>query len=222
MTTIGHENAEKMRDKGHASDDSTTAYRILAAMSVPSVPDPEPMSYADFGHAFFVHAVTEQRIGGVVRSLAGRPVEFGPVGVGPAGLVKVSATGTVGEPSIERRDGELVSFALSIPVELGVVIDFGVDQSRFAAEVAVRLSLTARAARPLLIVIDIEPPTWRDVDVEVQADGLRASVLQVVARVDGEIRKAVARYVKREIEKPRIAQARVIDVGKVLDAYSYR
>ena len=211
-----------MRDKGHANDDSTTSYRILAAMSLPSVPELEPMSYADFGHEFFAHAVTEERIGGVVRSLAGRPIEFGPVGVGPVGLVKVSATGTVGEPSIERRDGELVGFVLTIPVDLGVVIDFGVDQSRFTAAVAVRLTLTARAARPLLIVIDVEPPTRRNVDVQVQADGLRASVLQVVARVDDEIRKAVARYVKREIEKPRIAEARVIDVGRLLDAYSYR
>ena len=180
------------------------------------------MSYAEFGHEFFVHAVTEERIGGVVRTLAGRPVEFGPVGVGPVGLVKASANGTVGEPSLERREDELVSFVLTIPVELSVVIDFGVDQSRFAAAVAVRLTLTARAARPLCMVIDIEPPTRRNVDVQVQADGLRASVLQVVARVDDEIRKAVARYVKREIGKPRIEQARVIDIGKLLDAYAYR
>ena len=211
-----------MRDKGHGTDDSTVAYRILAAMSVSPVPELEPMSYADFGHEFFVHAVTEERIGGVVRSLAGRPIEFGPVGVGPVGLVKVSANGTVGEPSLERLDRELVSFTLTIPVDLAVVIDFGVDQSRFTAAVAVWLTLTARAARPLRIVIDIEPPSRHNVDVEVQADGLRASVLQIVARVDDEIRKAVARYVKREVEKPRIEQARVIDIGKLLDAYSYR
>ena len=211
-----------MRDKGHGSDDSTVASRILAAMSVSPGPELEPMSYAEFGHEFFAHAVTEERIGGVVRSLAGRPVEFGPVGVGPVGLVKVSANGTVGEPSLERLERELVSFALTIPVDLGVVIDFGVDQSRFSAAVAVQLTLTARAARKLCIVIDIEPPSRRNVDVQVQADGLRASVLQIVARVDDEIRKAVARYVKREIEKPHIEQARVIDIGKLLDAYSYR
>jgi hypothetical protein len=79
----------------------------------------------------------------------------------------------------------------------------------------------ARAARPLLIVIDVEPPTRANVDVKVQADGLRASVLQIVGRVDAEVRRAVAKYVARELRKPQIQQARMIDVAAALAAYSH-
>jgi hypothetical protein len=56
------------------------------------------------------------------------------------------------------------------------------------------------------------------VDVKVQADGLRASVLQVVGRVDAEVRRAVAKYVARELRKPQLQQARVIDVAAALAA----
>lgn len=186
------------------------------------VEGPEFTTYAEFGGQFFAHAVTEERVLRGVATLAGRPIEFGPVGVGPVGLVKASATGRVGEPTLARHVGELVAFELTLPVDLQMVIDFGLEKSRFRAEVAVRLALTARAARPLVIVIDVEPPTRDNVDVKVHADGLRASVLQVVGRVDAEVRRAVAKYVARELRKPQIQQARVIDVAAALAAYSHR
>jgi hypothetical protein len=169
-----------------------------------------------------VHAVTEERVLRGAASLAGRPIEFGPIGVGPAGLVKASASGQVGEPTLVGQPGELVAYELTIPVDLQLLIDFGLEKSRFTAAVVVRLALTARAARPLFIVIDIEPPTKRNVDVDVKAEGLRASMLQTVGRVDDEVRRAVARYVARELQKPRIQQARVIDVAAALAAYTHR
>jgi hypothetical protein len=174
------------------------------------------MTYAQFGEQFFVHAVTRERVLGAVRSLAGRPIEFGPVGVGPAGFVKATATGSVGSPEVEDQPGELVSFLLTIPVSLQMLIDLGVEKSRFTAAVVVRLTLTARPAQPLAIVIDIEPPTRKDVDVHVQAAGVRASVLQIVGGVDSEVRRAVARFVTRELEEPAVQQARVIDVAAII------
>lgn len=179
-------------------------------------------TYAEFGEQFMIHAVTEQRVLNGVASLAGRPVEFGPVGVGPAGLVKASASGQVGQPTLVRGEGELVSFALELPVDLHMLIDFGLEKTRFTADVMVRLALAARVARPLYIVIDVEPPTRDNVQVSVHADGLRASVLQIVGRVDAEVRRAVAKYVARELQKPRIQQARVIDVAAALAAYAHR
>jgi hypothetical protein len=177
---------------------------------------PQAITYARFGEQFFLHAVTEQRVLGAVASLAGRPIEFGPVGVGPAGLVKVSASGNVGEPGVQRQPGELVAFLLTIPVALQLLIDLGPERSRFTAEVSVRLRLTARPAEPLAVVIDIEPPSAKDVEVRVQADGVRASVLQLVGGVDSEVRRAVARYACRELEQPAVQSARVIDVAAII------
>ena len=180
----------------------------------------EYLSYEQFGREFFERAVTEDRVRQAARGLAGRPIDFGPIGVGPVGLVKVSARGSVGEPTTARRDSEFVAYALVLPVTLALLIDFGLEKSRFNAVVTVTLNLTARPAGPLQVVIDIEEPTRRNVDIQMQADGLRASVLQLVAPIESEVRKSVARYVAKQLSRPEIASARLIDVGAVLDSFS--
>lgn len=175
------------------------------------------VSYADFGQRFFETAVTRDRIVEAAGNLAGRPVDFGPLGVGPLGLVKVSATGAVGDPDVGRIDGEHVAFQLTIPVALQLTIEIGLDKYRFTAAVRVRLPITARAAEPLRIVIDVEPPTRRTIEVDLQAEGLRASVVQVIGGVEGELKKSVARFVRNEIEKPELQKARIIDVARALE-----
>lgn len=181
---------------------------------------PRFISYGEWGERFFAHAVTAERVRDGVAGLAGRKVSIGPMSVGPVGLVKVSADGEVGMPAVTGRDAEHVAFDLAVPVDLRLLIDTGLDRSRFTAAVLARLTLTARAAEPLRIVIDVAEPEPDHVDVRVQADGLRASVLQVVAGVDREIRKAVARYIRREVAKPEMLAARTIDVGAVLGGFS--
>ena len=180
----------------------------------------EYTNYEQFGRAFFERAVTEERVRQAARGLAGRPIDFGPIGVGPVGLVKVSAKGNVGEPVTRRHDTELIAYDLTLPVDLLILLDFGLEKSRFNAVVTVTLKLTARPAAPLQVVIDIEPPTRRNVDIQLQADGLRASVLQLIAPIESEVRKSVARYVGKQLNRPEIAAARVIDVGAVLDSFS--
>ncbi len=180
--------------------------------------DPSYITYADFGQRFFEAAVTRQRIADAVSGMAGRPVDFGPIGVGPIGLVKVRANGKVGTPSVvERDDPEHVAFDLMIPVDLAMLIEISFDKHRFDAKVFVRLALNARAADPLQIVIDVEPPTKKNVEVKVTADGLRASVLQIVAGVDAELKRSVAKFVRREIDKPQLRKQRVIDIAAALD-----
>lgn len=174
------------------------------------------MSYADFGQRFFETAVTRERVIEAAGNLAGRPVDFGPLGVGPLGLVKVSATGAVGDPDVARIDGEHVAFQLTVPVALQLTIEIGLDKYRFTAAVRVRIPITARAAEPLRIIIDVEPPNRRDIEVDLQAEGLRASVVQIIGGVEGELKKSVAKFVRTEIEKPQLRDARVIDVAKAL------
>ncbi len=81
------------------------------------------------------------------------------------------------------------------------------------------LVLTAKAADPLVIVIDVPAPSSRDIDVDVRADGLRATVVQTLASVDTEIRRAVAKFVRRELAKPALQKATHIDVARALEGY---
>ena len=184
--------------------------------------EPAALSFSQFGERFLTTAVTAERINGAVSSLEGRVIEFGPVSVAPAGLVKVSANGTIGGPDVApRANGHPAAFDLVVPVNLDLLIDLGLDKARYHADVAVNLLLTARPVAPLAIYIDIEPPKREHVDVELRADGMRASMLQSVGKVDAEIQKAVSRYVAREISKPEMEQKRLIDIAAVLSAYRH-
>jgi hypothetical protein len=74
------------------------------------------------------------------------------------------------------------------------------------------------ALRGVRIHIDAEPPAPHEVEVKVQATGLRASVLQRVVGVEDELRRFVSKYVTRELQKPHVRDARLIDVSKAIDA----
>jgi hypothetical protein len=188
---------------------------------MPMDANPQPaddrISYASFGARFFEHAVTEARIVGALDGLAGEPIEFGPIGAGPGKIAQVRAKGRVGAASARRIAGDDVVFRLSIPVTLDLHIDLGVDQHNFHATVTIGLTLTARAADPLRVVIDIDTPSRRDVTVAMEADGLRAAVFQRVVGIDREIGRFVAKYVTRELDKPHIRAARDIDVAARID-----
>lgn len=175
------------------------------------------ISYADWGSAFFVHAVTSDRILGAVSGLAGRPIDFGPIGVGPAKIAKVSARGQVGQATASRVAMDPVRHRVVLPVDLSLDIELPLETHKFEAELEVPINLTARAVAPLKIFIDIEPPHSRSIEVRLQAGGLRASVLQRLADVEGEMCKFVSKYVAREVDKPQIREARTIDVAAIID-----
>ena len=50
---------------------------------VPGADDAEFVSYERWGVDFFVEAVSRDRILGAVNTIAGQPIDFGPIGVGP-------------------------------------------------------------------------------------------------------------------------------------------
>lgn len=175
------------------------------------------ISYAQWGHDFFRTAVTEARLLGAVKQLAGRPIEFGPLGVGPRRLAQITATGQVGEPTCEPVEGQEVAFRLLIPAHVEFDLDLQLNKQHFSVELVIPIIATAKAMPGLTIFIDTVAPQPRDLEVIVKAHGLRATFVSVAADVEGELRKFVAKYVAREIEKPEIAAARTIDVGARID-----
>ncbi len=182
--------------------------------------DPKYISYAEFGHRFFELAVTRDRIEQAVSSVGGRPVDVGPFAVGPLGLIKVRANGHVGTPTVRDRAGEHVSFDLCVPITLAMLIEIGFDKNRFDALVEARLVVNARAADPLRVVIDVEPPSRRNIHVQVKADGLRASVVQIFGGVNGELKRTVVKAIRDELAKPAARRARVIDIARTLERLS--
>jgi hypothetical protein len=177
----------------------------------------EYITYEQWGVSFFARAVTEERVLGAVNNLAGQPINVGPMGVGPGRIAQVRAQGAIGRAVSTPVPGDTISYRVILPVELTFDVNLQVDTHRFNARLEVPLILTARAAAPLKVVIDVIPPLPNQVTIDLRSDGLRASMLNRVVGIEGELQRFVAKYVKREIQKPAIVKARTIDVAAAVD-----
>ena len=175
------------------------------------------VSYQQWGLDFFAEAVSEDRILGAVNNIAGQPINFGPMGVGPGKIAKVKAYGQIGAATAHPLDGAEISYRVELPVSLTFEVDLQVETHVFHAELLVPLILTARALDRVKIFITIDPPRASEIEVKVQAEGIRASIMQRVVNVEGELRRFVAKYVARETTKPHIEEARMIDVSAAID-----
>lgn len=175
------------------------------------------IDYRTWGTEFFRQAVTEDRVLRGVNALAGRPIEVGPMGVGPGRFAKASAIGHIGQATGQRVADEPLTFRVLLPVPIDLTIDLGMDKHRFKAEIAVPLSIAAHAREDLAIVIDVAPPSAAEVEVRLEAQGLRAQLMQAVAGVEGELRRFVSRYVRRELTKPYVEAALTIDVATAIE-----
>jgi hypothetical protein len=139
------------------------------------------------------------------------------MGVGPGRIARVTAKGQIGEATATEVPGIPITHQLVVPVSLDFTVDLQVEKERFHAEVEVPLTVTAHATRDLRIVVDVTPPNPDELKLDLAAEGMRAGLLKRVANIDGELRRFVAKYVARELEKPHIASTREIDVGVSID-----
>jgi hypothetical protein len=183
-----------------------------------TMPDHVHMSYEDFGRKFFEIAVTEERVGDAIATIAGDEFTVGPIAQGPGKIAKVTAKVNVQAPVLTRHVGDQITFSIRIPLEIDMVIDLRIDKPRFRVFGEVALHATALAAEPLLLILDVGKPRPSDITIHVTSTSLRAEVLRVVAGVDAEIRRFIAAHVAGEIDSPESEKAKVIDVAEQLDS----
>lgn len=178
------------------------------------------VSYEEFGRRFFEETVTEERVAAAFAEIAGEEFELGPMAQGPGGLAKVTARVAIQQPTARRTLGETITFAVRIPLIIELVVDLWLDKQRFTVDGDIALRASARAAEPLLIVIDVAKPRPSDIAVNVTSRSIRGEILRIIAGVDAEIRRFVAAYVAEEIDSPASQQAKLIDVaGQVASAW---
>lgn len=171
------------------------------------------ISYEEFGRKFFEAAVTEKRVADAFATISGEELQMGPMGQGPGGIAKVTANVTIGQPQATRTLGDEITFAVRIPLAIDLLLDLRLDKQRFKVSGEIALRATARAAVPLLLVIDVPKPRARDISVDVASQSIRGEVLRIIAGVDGEIKRFIARHVGQQIDDPRAQAAQVIDIA---------
>lgn len=175
------------------------------------------VTYEEWGRNFFEVAVTEERVAAAFGEIAGDQFEMGPLAQGPGRIARVSAKVKIREPQATRHLGDTITFAIRIPLEIDLLVDLRLDKQRFTVDGEISLRATARAAEPLLLVIDVAKPRPSDISVHVSSKSIRGEVVRIIGGVDAEIRRFIAQHVADQIEAPESQQAQVIDVAERLD-----
>ena len=176
------------------------------------------MTYEDFGRKFFEVAVTEDRVGGAIAAIAGDAFVVGPIGQGPGKIAKVTAKVRIMEPRVTRQLGEMITFSIRIPLQIDMVVDLRIDKPKFMVFGEIALRATARAAEPLLLILDVEKPRSSDISIHVTSKSLRAEVVRILGGIDAEIKRFIAAHVAGEIDSPASQKAKIIDVADSIDA----
>ncbi|CAJ1503841.1 hypothetical protein [[Mycobacterium] burgundiense] len=175
------------------------------------------VTYEQWGREFFEIAVTEERVAGAFAAIAGDQFEMGPLAQGPGRIARVSAKVKIGEPQATRQVGDNISFDIRIPLEIDLIVDLRLDKPRFKVDGEVELRATARAAKPLLLVIDVAKPRPSNISVHVSSESIRGEIVRIIGGVDAEIRRFIAQHVADQIDAPEAQAAQVIDVAERLD-----
>jgi hypothetical protein len=188
----------------------------------PSTSGPEPfpttfLTYEEFGRRFFEVAVTEERVGAAIGEIAGDAFVIGPIAQGPGKIAKVTAKVRIQQPRVSRQVGELITFAIRIPLEIDMVVDLRIDKPKFMVFGEISLHATAKAAEPLLLVIDVEKPRPSDIAIHITSKTLRAEVVRIIGGIDAEVKRFIALHVAGEIDSPGSQKAKVIDVAETID-----
>lgn len=175
------------------------------------------VTYEEFGRRFFEVAVTPERVAAAFADIAGSEFAMEPIAQGPGGIAKVSANVKIQDPRVTRRLGDSITFVIHIPLSIDLLVDLWLDKQRFMVSGDIQLRATARAAEPLLLIVDVAKPRPSDITVNVSSKSIRGEVLRILAGVDGEIRRFIAQYVATEIDTPQSQAAQIIDVAHQLD-----
>jgi hypothetical protein len=183
------------------------------------MPNHDYITYGEWGRRFFEIAVTPDRVAAAFAdNLAGREFSMEPIAQGPGGIAKVSANVKIQEPRVTRKLGDLITFVIHIPLSIDLLLDLRLDKQRFRVAGDIALRATARAAEPLLLLVEIAKPRPSDITVNVSSTSIRGELLRVIAGVDGEIRRFIAQYVAEEIAAPEAQAAQIIDVEQEVNA----
>jgi hypothetical protein len=177
------------------------------------------VTYEEFGRKFFEVAVTPERVAAAFADIAGSEFAMEPIAQGPGKIAKVSANVKIKDPRVTRRLGDLFTFVVHIPLAIDLLLDLRLDKQRFAVTGDIALRATARAAEPLLLIVDVAKPRPSDITVNVSSTSIRGEVLRIIAGVDGEIRRFIAQYVADQIDSPQSQAAQIIDVAESLDSF---
>ena len=179
----------------------------------------EHISFDQFGRNFMREVVTPTRIADTIASVVGDRIEVGPLAAGPADAATASLRGKLAGVDVEAvgAEADALRFAAVVRLECTLAVKATVVDKRYRGTLTIPLTLHARTASPVRLVIDVEPPSAADIGVELLSKDRSGRLIQWLGNIDGEVRTRAAAEVARRVEAPEARQHREIDILAMVD-----
>jgi len=178
-----------------------------------------PTSYEQFGVNWIHRVLHKERILRTIDEVLGDQIALGPIGAGPGrAFASVSFVGTYRPTTGEQVPGELLTYAIDLPISVVFDLDLPLDKLTFNAEVVVPLVLVVHTEAPLRLRLELKTPTEDQIGLELQTDTRRGAMLRKIAGLDAELRRFLLKVLDTELAKPYVRKATELDMEQLIDA----
>ena len=178
-----------------------------------------PTSYEQFGVNWIHRVLHKERILRTIDEVLGDQIALGPIGAGPGrAFASVSFVGTYRPTTGEQVPGELLTYAIDLPISVVFDLDLPLDKLTFNAEVVVPLVLVVHTEAPLRLRLELKTPTEDQIGLELQTDTRRGAMLRKIAGLDAELRRFLLKVLDTELAKPYVRKATELDMEELIDA----
>ena len=168
-----------------------------------------------------LEAISEERVLGAVNTIAGQPIDFGPIGVGPGRIAKVRAYGEIGAAA--TRDPARSGDADRLPRDAagGAHLRGGPPGRDPPLRGRAARPADAHGRGPAAACGSSSRPRRRGparCRSSCRPRGCAPRSLQRVVGSRASCSGSWRSYVARELDKPHVREARTIDVSRAIDA----
>lgn len=177
-----------------------------------------PASYERFGVHWVRRVLHKDRILRTIDAVLGDQISLGPIGAGPGrAFASVSFTGTFGPTSGKEVPGELLTYAIDLPISVVFQLDLPLDKLNFNAEVVIPLVLVVHTEDPLKLRLELLTPTEDQIGLALKTDTRRGAILRKMTGLDAELRRFVLKVIDTELAKPYVKRATYLDMEELID-----
>lgn len=175
-------------------------------------------SYERFGVNWIRRVLHKERILRTVDQVLGDEIALGPIGAGPGrAFASVSFVGRYGPTTGEEIPGELLAYAIDLPISVVFHLELPLDRLTFNAEVLVPLVLVVHTEEPLRLRLELRTPREDQIGLVLTTDTRRGAMVQKVAGLEGELRRFLLKVLDTELAKPYVQRATNLDMEELID-----
>lgn len=178
-----------------------------------ATPEPQPISYAEFGHNFVYQVVTAHRIGSEIKS-AFESTIAGSVKKLPADMLVVSYVFNLRDITVDPQLDALprIAFILGIHGEIKLDVKLMNVNFKFSMTVVIRIHIDVATYAPVTLKLLPQKVTGNDIQIQLMGDNAPGEVLDSLQVVRPIVREQIVREVNARIQDPDLQARTTIDV----------